>query len=76
MDGGFHRLHSVHLFTAIPPPYTALADPEHKLLITRFGENHTNMVYTCTAFLAGRSPNIRSYTVCILTILASPTHEQ
>ena len=41
--------------------------------IRRVGQKHT-LYGACTVFLAGASPNIRSYTVFIYTVLADPIH--
>ena len=35
-----------------------------------------NIILYNTVFLAGKSPNIRSHTECIFTVLANPTHTQ
>jgi len=50
--------------------------PTSHMLICRAGQNHTFIgIYgVYTVFLAGKSPNIRSYTVCVYTVLANPTH--
>ena len=42
------------------------------LHIGRVGQNHIYGVYT--VFLAGKSPNIRLYTVYILMVLVNPTY--
>jgi len=41
--------------------------------VCRVGQNHIYTVYILyTVFLAGKEPNIRSYTVYIYTVLANP----
>ena len=42
----------------------------------RVGQNHTFIgIYgVFTVLLAGKLPYIRSYTVCIYTVLANPSH--
>ena len=43
--------------------YVTLATCKRRLI--RVGQNHIYIYCVYTVFLAGKSPNIRSYTVCI-----------
>ena len=42
--------------------------------VVRVGQNHIPICGLYTMFLAGKPPNIRSYTVCIYTVLDNLTY--
>jgi hypothetical protein len=53
----------------------AALQTESRRGVRRVGQNHTYIrIYGVYVFLAGKSPYIRPYTVCIHTVLANPRH--
>jgi hypothetical protein len=65
----------VTLPTGVPRWYAATANDWNRSVSYDYGwpKPYTYGVYK--AFLAGTSPNIRSYTVCAQTVLANPTYD-